>query len=277
MSISRYAVFGNPVAHSQSPFIHRQFALQLNESVSYQKQEVALGEFAAAARDFFAGGGGGLNVTVPFKRDAAVFADELSERAERADAVNTLVLRGEKVVGDNTDGVGLLTDLQQNLRWSLAGKKVLLLGAGGAARGVLSPLLASAPASLCLANRTEARALTLASAFATEAETNSCQLMALPCSAVPSGFDLVVNATSASLSGELPAVNAAAVDGAYCYDMMYAATATPFLRWAAKSGARQLADGLGMLVEQAAESFFLWRGRRPETTEVIAALRRAII
>jgi len=271
----RYVLFGNPVAHSPSPSIHAAFAAQTHQDLSYERLLVPLGEFAAAAAAFFAGGGCGGNVTLPFKADAHAFASRLTERARRAGAVNTLAREEDGgVLGDNTDGVGLVRDLVANLGWVIAGQRVLVLGAGGATRGALGPLLEQRPALLHIANRTAEKAVALAREFADlGAVTGSgyAELAAKP------PFDLLINATSASLSGEVPALPASAL-GAGCaaYDMMYGAAPTPFLRWAAEQGVAALADGLGMLVEQAAESFALWRGVRPQTAPVIAAVRASL-
>ncbi|GMU46166.1 MAG: shikimate dehydrogenase (NADP(+)) [Porticoccaceae bacterium] len=271
----RYVLFGNPVAHSPSPSIHAAFAAQTHQDLSYERLLVPLGEFAAAAAAFFTGGGCGGNVTLPFKADAHAFASRLTERARRAGAVNTLAREEDGgVLGDNTDGVGLVRDLVANLGWVIAGQRVLVLGAGGATRGALGPLLEQRPALLHIANRTAEKAVALAREFADlGAVTGSgyAELAAKP------PFDLLINATSASLSGEVPALPASAL-GAGCaaYDMMYGAAPTPFLRWAAEQGVAALADGLGMLVEQAAESFALWRGVRPQTAPVIAAVRASL-
>lgn len=270
----RYAVFGNPVGHSLSPRIHALFAAATGEALTYEAVEIPLGGFSAAARAFFASGGGGLNVTVPFKEEALRFTDRLTERARRAGAVNTLARQGDgAVLGDNTDGAGFLRDLTENLGWPVAGRRVLLLGAGGAARGVLAPLLAAGPAELVVANRTAARARALAAAFADLGPVEGVGWEAL----AGRRFDLVIQATSAGLTGALPPLPEGLLSpGAHCYDLRYGAAAVPFLRWAATQGAAAAADGLGMLVEQAAESFALWRGVRPSTGPVLQALRREL-
>lgn len=266
--MDRYVVIGNPVAHSRSPEIHARFARETGEAISYERLLVEPGDFARAAREFFAGGGRGANVTLPFKVDAFDFAPERTPRAAQAGAVNTLAIRGNRILGDNTDGAGLVRDLTANLGLVLAGKRVLLLGAGGAARGVVAPLLALEPEVLVIANRTRERARDLARAFG-----DSGRLEGVGLDALGEGFDIVVNATSSSTRGE-PLVLPSGVfaPGATAYDMAYGAAAQPFLEGARAAGARA-SDGLGMLVEQAAESFLLWRGRRPETAGVIAALR----
>jgi len=267
----QYGVMGNPIAHSKSPQIHTEFARQTRERMVYRAMLVDLGGFAQAVGNFQANGGKGVNVTVPFKQDAWRLADELSERAQRAGAVNTLVFgENNRIFGDNTDGVGLLRDIQQNHQLSLAGKRILMLGAGGAARGVVAPLLESKPQSLIIANRTVDRAIELAQAFSNQEKVAGCAFAEL----AGQQFDLVINATSASLQGKLPPLPPGLLaQGAACYDMMYGREPTPFLQWARQQGCQKLMDGLGMLVEQAAESFALWRGKRPETTPVIELLR----
>lgn len=268
--MDRYVVIGNPVAHSRSPEIHARFARQTGESITYERLLVEPGDFARAAREFFASGGRGANVTLPFKVDAFALAQERTARAGQAGAVNTLAMRGGDILGDNTDGAGLVRDLTANLGLALAGKRILLIGAGGAARGVVAPLLALSPAMLVIANRTRERARELAHAFAAAGRVEGAGLEAMG-----EGFDLVVNATSASTRGEsLELPGGLFARGATAYDMAYGDPALPFLEGARAAGARA-SDGLGMLVEQAAESFLLWRGRRPETAAVIAALRAA--
>lgn len=271
----RYAVFGNPIRHSKSPQIHTAFAEQTGQQLIYRAQLVELGHFDEAARSFFTSGGRGLNITVPFKLDAFAFADELSGRARRAGAVNTLARQDDgSIYGDNTDGIGLVRDLHDNLGWEIAERRVLLLGAGGAVRGILEPLLRRHPARLVIANRTVDKALALAAAFSDlGVDIEGCGLEALP----GRSFDLVINATSASLAGELPPLpDGLLSDSGCCYDMMYGAEPTPFMRWAAGQTAWAVADGLGMLVEQAAESFCIWRGVRPETRRVIEQLRASL-
>jgi shikimate dehydrogenase len=273
----RYAVFGNPIAHSKSPLIHAAFARQTTQDMVYDKQLVDEKNFSGAAQDFFAAGGCGLNITVPFKLDAYAYADRLTERAQQAGAVNTLKkMPDDKVLGDNTDGAGLLCDITRNLSWPIAGKRVLVLGAGGAVRGVIAPLLAEGPQRIVIANRTLAKADELVALFnagksiadAKILRSSSLQIHARP-------FDVIINGTSASLAGAMPALSSDILaPGACCYDMMYGKTLTPFLQWAQQHGA-QVADGLGMLVEQAAESFYLWRGVRPDTQAVMTMLRES--
>lgn len=271
-----YAVFGNPVQHSKSPQIHQAFAQQTAQDLSYNKQLVELEQFEQTAQTFFHGAGRGLNITVPFKTQAYEFADQLNQRARQAGAVNTLIKQADgSVVGDNTDGVGMLRDISDNLGWQLKGKTVLVLGAGGAVRGILAPLLAHRPKHLVIANRTVTKAVQLATGFKKEAEKAGCKIIACGFDDLDkSQFDVVINGTAASLAGDLPPLpETLLADSAACYDMMYGAQPTVFMQWASTHGALQVADGLGMLVEQAAESFYLWRGVRPETASVIAQLR----
>lgn len=273
MATDRYAVMGNPIAHSKSPQIHTAFARETGQDLSYEAILVPLDGFQTALGQFQADGGRGLNVTVPFKLEAWTLVDERSPRAEVAQAVNTIVLRGDgSRYGDNTDGVGLVRDLRQNLAVEIRGRNLLLLGAGGAARGVLGPLLAETPERLTIANRTASKAVDLATTFAGLGRVEGQGFDAL----AGHRFDLVINATAASLHGEVPPLPPGVLaPGACCYDLMYAREPTAFLRWAEAQGAARLADGLGMLVEQAAEAFYLWRAVRPSTAPVIAALRGA--
>jgi len=269
--IDRYCVFGHPIGHSKSPAIHSAFAEQTGEHLEYTAIEAPLDDFAGAWRAFVAEGGRGANVTVPFKEAAFALCDTLSERARRAGAVNTLILGGNGLTyGDTTDGVGLVRDLKHH-GVHLAGARILVLGAGGAVRGVLEPLLAETPSSVRVANRTAAKAAALADDFG-----DLGSIVGGGFEAVEGPFDLVINGTSASLAGDLPPLpDALFAPGATAHDMMYGAEPTVFLRWAVERGARSL-DGLGMLVEQAAESFFQWRGKRPDTATVREALRRAL-
>jgi shikimate dehydrogenase len=274
-SVARYAVIGNPVAHSKSPEIHAQFAAQTGQSMQYERLLAPLDGFVATVRQFMRDGGCGANVTVPFKLEAYRMADTLTERARLAGAVNTLRFDGEHIAGDNTDGVGLVRDIVDNAGVSLKGKRILLAGAGGAARGVLLPLLSGQPAELLIANRTLERAVDLVNSFSNVMAGN-CRLAASDFGALDGKFDIVINATSASLAAELPPIPAAVLGaGTFAYDMMYGARDTPFMQFAKEQGA-VVRDGLGMLVEQAAESFQLWRGVRPDTAPVHAALRRQL-
>jgi len=265
----RYAVMGRPVAHSKSPYIHARFAEQTRQDLRYEAMEVPLGGFARALDEFQAAGGKGLNVTLPFKEEAFRLMDVRALAAERAGAVNTIWFDGRgRRHGDNTDGAGLVRDIVENHGRALRARRVLLVGAGGAARGAVGPLLDQAPERLVIANRTAARAEALAARFAGGGPVRACALKALG-----EPFELIINATSASLAGEVPALpDAVLAAQAWCYDMVYAETPTPFLRWARARGCPAV-DGLGMLVEQAAEAFERWRGVRPDTAPVIVALR----
>lgn len=269
-----YVVLGNPIAHSQSPFIHARFAEQTGQSLRYERRLVPLDGLQRALDGLLAEGARGANVTVPFKQEAWRLCESRGPVAERAGAVNTLLFGADRSIhGENTDGAGLLRDLGANLGVALEGCRILLLGAGGAARGVLQPLLAAAPQALWIANRTAARAADLARDFADFGPVSGCGFDALP----STRFDLVINATSASLAGRLPPLDPALVGAAtLCYDMAYGKGPTPFVAWARQVGAGRAVDGLGMLVEQAAESFHLWRGVRPRTGPVLEALRRIV-
>ena len=267
----RYAVIGHPVSHSLSPRIHALFAQQTGQDMVYEALPAPLDGFERTVRHFVDQGGRGLNVTLPFKQEAWRLADACSERARLAGAVNTLVVRDDgSLYGDNTDGVGLVTDLTRNMGLNLRGRHILLVGAGGAVRGVLQPLLEQAPARLVIANRTASRARDLARHFAALGPVTGCGLDELDDQA----FDLVINGTSASLSGEVPPLPHSVLrhHGA-AYDMMYSAEPTAFVNWALDHGAGLAQDGLGMLVEQAAESFQLWRGVRPDTGAVMETIR----
>jgi len=268
-----YAVMGNPIAHSLSPRIHHLFARQTGQSLSYDALLVEADGFAQAVAAFLIAGGKGLNVTVPFKQEAYEIADELSPRARRAAAVNTLLIRDDGTLfGDNTDGAGLLRDLTRNLGLTLGGKQILLLGAGGAARGALAPLLEQNPSRLLIANRTAERAAQLADSFSDLGEVEGCGFESLS----GSSFDIVIHATAAGLQGQVPDLPDDVIGPqSCCYDMMYGSEPTAFMRYARQRGARHVFDGLGMLVEQAAESFLIWRGVLPNTGPVIEALRQA--
>ncbi|NNC55000.1 MAG: shikimate dehydrogenase [Pseudomonadales bacterium] len=273
MPTTRYALFGNPVAHSLSPRIHTLFAGQTDEPVVYSKKKVEEARFEQEVRDFFSAGGGGLNITQPHKQLAANIADHRSQAVELAGAANTLFLKDGQLYAENTDGAGLVSDLLLNLGWQIEGQRILLLGAGGAVRGVLEPLLACRPEKIAIANRTVAKAQQLVEQFEARATLHKAVLEASTLEAAACGYDIVINASSAGLSGAIPAIDKAVVDGARCYDMVYGEGAAPFLQWAAQSGARSVADGLGMLVEQAAVAFYIWRGVHPRAREVIAQLR----
>lgn len=267
----QYAVFGNPIAHSKSPEIHRYFAELTQQDLSYNKQLVELDAFVAAVQEFKAEGGKGLNITVPFKLEAYEVADSLSLRARQAGAVNTLIIHADgKIEGDNTDGIGMVNDIVENHGWSMTGKTIVVLGAGGAVRGVIGPILAQQPARIIIANRTVEKAQQLARAFSKLGVIEAMGFDQLPEQAV----DMVINGTSASLSGDLPPISPAIIGSdTVCYDMMYGKDLTAFLAWAKEQGAIKMADGLGMLVGQAAEAFTLWRNTRPEVGDLIQRLR----
>jgi shikimate dehydrogenase len=272
--VDRYAVIGNPVAHSKSPLIHAQFAAQTGDRVEYTRLLAPLDGFVATVNAFKADGGRGLNVTVPFKLEAHALADRLSPRAAAVGAVNTLRFDADGLFGDNTDGFGLVRDIEANLGVALKGARVLLLGAGGAARGVVLPMLERGPREITIVNRTAAKAHDLINQFAGAAAEAGCLINGGGPQAVdPAPYDVIVNATAGSLDAALPECDARAF-GAHtlAYDMMYGAQPTVFMRHAQSLGARA-ADGLGMLVEQAAESFYVWRGVRPDSAPVLAALR----
>ena len=265
-----YAVFGHPIGHSKSPRIHASFAAATGQDITYVAIEAPLGGFVQALAAFRAGGGRGANVTAPFKLDAFAAADELSDRARAAGAVNALKIEGARVLADNFDGVGLVRDIEVNLARPVEGRRVLLLGAGGAARGAAPALLARAPALLTIANRDRAKAATLAQNFAALGPVEAIDYADL---ADRAPYDIVLNSTSASWSGEAPpAPYACFAAGALAYDLVYGRGLTPFLRQARDAGAGRLVDGVGMLVEQAAEAFAWWRGLRPDTNAVIADL-----
>ncbi|WP_106475875.1 shikimate dehydrogenase [Phytohalomonas tamaricis] len=270
-----YCVFGNPIKHSRSPFIHTLFAEQTGEVLRYEARLAPLDDFQGVWDDFVAEGGLGANVTVPFKLDALQLADVLSARAQRAQAVNTLTCgKNGKVYADTTDGVGLVRDLT-SLNAPLVGARILVLGAGGAVRGVLEPLLAMGPEAIFVANRTASKARELAANFEDLGKVSGGGFEASDVQA--GGFDLVINGTSASLAGELPPLPDTLFSAhGFAYDMMYGAEPTVFMRWA-EPRAAATADGLGMLVEQAAESFFLWRNIRPDTASVREALRHSLL
>lgn len=270
--MDRYAVMGNPIGHSLSPQIHNAFADETKQQLSYSTMFVELGQFTQAVSSFFNAGGKGLNVTVPFKQEAWALAEELSAEAEIAGAVNTLFKdQNGRLQGYNTDGIGLIRDIKNNHESQLKGKSILVLGAGGASRGILLPLLREQPLDLCIANRTPSKAEKLASLFKEQGNVESCGLDEL----ADMKFDWVINASSASLQGELPPLAADMLNaGAACYDLMYANEETIFCQWARQAGADKVMDGIGMLVEQAAESFYLWRGVRPNTAKLIQDLKK---
>jgi shikimate dehydrogenase len=269
--MDRYAVVGNPIAHSKSPQIHEAFARSTQQRMTYERILAPIGGFAAIADEFAGTGGKGLNITVPFKLDALAFAHSASERARAAGACNTLKRDGDRWHADNTDGAGIVRDLALNLGVHIEGADVLVLGAGGAARGILLPMLAQKPRSLVVSNRTQAKADVLAATFAAYGPIRAAQ----PAALAGRMFDIVINATSAGLNGDPGWLWSKGLfrRDAFAYDMIYGDGSTSFLRWAQAQGVERIADGIGMLIEQAAESFFVWRGVRPDTAPVFALLR----
>ena len=267
----RYGVMGYPVSHSRSPVIHRLFALQTGQDIQYELLQVTPDKLETAIRQFQRTGGKGLNITVPHKSEVVRLVDHLSERASTAGAVNTLTFRESEIYGDNTDGIGLVRDLVVNLGLSVEGANVLVLGAGGATRGILGPLLELSPGSLRIANRTLDKAQVLANHFSSFGPVSACRFNVVP---VDVDYDLVINATSAGLHGEAPPYPAAAVSrDTFCYDLSYGLKPTPFSTWAREQGAARSVMGWGMLVEQAAESFHIWRGVRPDTEPVLRQMK----
>ena len=266
----RYAVFGYPIKHSKSPHIHQAFARQTGQSIIYTAEKVAAEQFETAARDFFSGGGKGINCTVPLKELAWQFADHKTPRASAAKAVNTLALQpDDSILGDNTDGIGLVTDLTGNHAIQLTGSRILILGAGGASHGIIGPLIERQPQSIFIANRTLHKAVDLAREFTGDYNIKGCGFDEL----AGLSFDLILNATSASLSNDLPPLPAGLLaENGVCYDLAYANEPTAFVRWGWQQNARKSLDGLGMLVEQAAEAFYIWRQVRPETASIIQRL-----
>ena len=267
----RYGVMGYPVSHSRSPVIHRLFALQTGENIQYELLQVTPDKLEAAVRHFQRTGGKGLNITVPHKSEVVKLCDHLSERAATAGAVNTLSFREGEIRGENTDGIGLLRDLAVNHSFALENANILILGAGGATRGIVGPLLEMRPASLCIANRTLDKAAALADHFSRFGTVSACPFSRVPAS---DRYDLVINATSAGVKGETPPYPSTAVSPeTFCYDLSYGLSPTPFSVWAREQGARMSVMGWGMLVEQAAESFFIWRGIRPDTAPVLKQMK----
>jgi shikimate dehydrogenase len=267
VTVDRYGVMGYPVSHSRSPIIHKLFALQTNQNMQYELLRVTPEKLEEAVRQFQRTGGKGLNITVPHKRSVCRLVDQLSERASTAGAVNTLAFQDGEIFGDNTDGIGLLRDLVVNLGANITDANILILGAGGATRGIVGPLLEMRPRSLCIANRTLKRAEDLAERFESLGKVSAYRFNVIP---VTEPYHLIINATSAGLEGETPPYPEAAVsDKTYCYDLSYGLKPTPFSIWAREHGAAHSVMGWGMLVEQAAESFHIWRGVRPDTKPVL--------
>ncbi|MBE9559251.1 MAG: shikimate dehydrogenase [Proteobacteria bacterium] len=272
--IDRYAVFGNPVEHSRSPQIHKLFAKQTDQSLIYTAELAEIGQFDQAVKNFIKDNGKGLNITVPFKEDAWKLAQKHSDRAKRAGAVNTLRLEQDSsLYGDTTDGTGLVRDLMDNHHITINNKTILIVGAGGAVRGVIEALLQQRPASILITNRTRKKAVQLAEDFSDLGNIDGCGLDEIS----DDSFDIIINGTSASLHGDLPTLPDSIFAKHSCsYDMMYAAQATVFMQWSIDNGVTHVFDGLGMLVEQAAESFYIWRGVKPETVSVIREVRNSL-
>ena len=270
-TIDRYGVMGYPVSHSRSPVIHRLFAIQTGQELRYELLQVAPDKLETAVRQFQRTGGKGLNITVPHKSAVVKLCDHLSERAATAGAVNTLSFRDGEIYGDNTDGIGLLRDLAINQGLSIEGARILILGAGGATRGIVGPLLEMQPALLRIANRTIEKADNIVEDFSHIGPVSACRFDLVP---VTESYDLVINATSAGFKGEAPPYPAAAVSSeTFCYDLSYGLTPTPFCEWAREQGAAKSVMGWGMLVEQAAESFHVWRGVRPDTAPILKQMK----
>jgi shikimate dehydrogenase len=268
-----YCIMGNPINHSRSPWIHARFAELTGQTLHYDRRLIPLNGFAAEAMAFFAKGGRGCNVTVPFKFEAAALAKHHSQRATLAMAANILTLQDGQLLADNTDGAGLVNDIECNAGVGLKGSHLLLIGAGGAAAGVLGPLLLAGPASITVANRTPLKASALVARHAALAAQQGTKLQAQGLQALTKSFDVLINATTSSLTGSVAPVSASTLKpGALAYDMMYGSAAQSFMNWAHEHGA-QARDGLGMLVEQAAEAFMIWRGVRPPAQQVLAELR----
>ena len=265
-SIDRYGVMGYPVSHSRSPVIHRLFALQTRQNLQYALLQVEPERLITAVKEFGESGGKGLNITVPHKSAVTSLVDQLSERASAAGAANTLAFQDGEIFGDNTDGSGLMRDLTRNLNLTVRGVPIPIFGAGGATRGILGPLLAAQPESVTIANRTLAKARELADRFAASGNVSACRFRDVPAAE----YALAINATSVAVTGEMPPwPHSAIAPQTFCYDLSYGLTPTPFSRWAASAGAQRVVMGWGMLVEQAAESFHLWRGIRPDTAPIL--------
>lgn len=269
--MDNYGVMGNPIQHSKSPAIFRLFAEQTKQQLHYASILVALDGLSSALTEFKKEGGKGVNITLPFKHRAFSLVDSVSERAQRAEAINTIQFNEDGTLfGDNTDGVGLVRDILTNHKVSIKNKRILVLGAGGAVRGVLDAIIGEQPSEVVVSNRTENKAVALAEAFADVGPIIACPLSLLE----NNSFDMVINGTSASLQDEMLDLPGSILkEGAFCYDMVYGKGLTPFLRWAREQGAVTCVDGLGMLVEQAAESFYLWRKIKPETGSILSEMR----
>ena len=266
--MNRFAVFGNPISHSLSPMIHNEFSNELGIDLSYEKILSPIDEFEFTANQFINDGGLGFNITLPFKVEAFNFSQELTSNASAAGAVNTIKIDNNVIIGENTDGNGLVNDLEINLAESLSGKEILIIGAGGATQGILKPLLDKNPEKILLANRTSEKSVQLASEFLKYGKVCGFGINQIKSKPV----DIIINATSASIDGAMPALPGGVCKGALCYDLMYGAQ-TPFMKWGLENSARKVSDGLGMLVEQAALSFNFWHAKSPRTDSVISLIR----
>jgi len=266
--MNRFAVFGNPISHSLSPMIHDQFSKEFDIELSYEKILSPIDEFALTAEQFIKDGGSGFNITLPFKIEAFNFSEELTSNAKAAGAVNTIKIQNNMIFGENTDGTGLVNDLEKNLNENLNGKEILIIGAGGATQGILKPILDKNPEKILLANRTSEKSVKLANEFLKYGKVCGFGINQIKSKPV----DIVINATSTSISGDMPNLPSGLCEGALCYDLMYG-TQTSFMKWGLENSARQVSDGLGMLVEQAALSFNFWHGKRPRTSSVISLIR----
>ena len=269
--MNRFAVIGNPINHSLSPMIHNEFSKEFNIKISYEKMLSPIGEFALTAEKFIQNGGSGFNITLPFKIDAYSFSEELTSNAKAAGAVNTIKIENNVIFGENTDGTGLVNDLEKNLNQSLTDKEILIIGAGGATQGILKPILEKNPEKILLANRTLKKSLKLANDFSKFGKVCGFGLDQIKSKPV----DIVINATSASIDGEMPNLPGGLCEGALCYDLMYGIE-TPFMKWAHDNSAKMVSDGLGMLVEQAALSFNYWLGKKPNTSSIISLIRETV-
>lgn len=276
MTADLYCVMGHPVAHSQSPWIHARFAELTGQRMNYTQREIPLDHFADSVQTFINEGGRGCNITVPFKFEAAALATHVSARGQLAQACNTLTFKEGRILADNTDGIALVTDIEHNAGIALRGRRILLIGAGGAAAGVLGPLINAQPAHISVANRTRPKAQALMTRHQTLASLQNTELQALDLQGIEGNFDVIINATASSLSGTgVPVSERVLKPGALAYDMMYGPSAKPFTDWARRHGA-VARDGLGMLVGQAAEAFFIWRGVMPPASQVLGELRERL-
>jgi len=269
--MNKFGVIGNPIDHSLSPMIHNEFSKQFGIDISYEKILSPIDEFTVTAEKFIKNGGSGFNITLPFKIDAYSFSEELTSNAKAAGAVNTIKIENNVIFGENTDGTGLVNDLEKNLNQNLTGKEILIIGAGGATQGILKPILEKKPEKILLANRTKNKSLKLANDFSKFGKVCGFGLDQIKSKPV----DIVINATSAWIDGEMPNLPGGLCEGALCYDLMYGIE-TPFMKWANDNSAKMVSDGLGMLVEQAALSFDFWLGKKPNTSSIFSLIRETV-